>query len=202
MSPFTGIFLTVDTGIAVTTPIPFTVAYEPSVIGTIAQVGDSTVEIGMTVVTPDTTRTLSQIRMVLWYTATPDSVLTFSYFDSDGSAYYSDGSAIGYTYDIPAGYTTGAIITFTALSPEGIDGFTSVYLGKLVFGINDTAVSVTHFELMWLDYIYQTDPSTTISTNQTVGRLGNWVVTTPRPVESLPTVFVFRALGVLVWIHR
>jgi hypothetical protein len=203
MSPFTGIFLTVDTGIPLTTHIPFTVAYEPSVIGATAQVGDSTMEIGMSVVTPDTTRTLSQIRMVLWYNDTPDSDLAFSYFDSDGSSYYSDGLAIGYTYDIPVGYTTGAIVTFTALSHEGIDGFTSVYLGKLVFEINDTAVSVTNFpfELMWLDYIYQTDPSTTISTNQSV--LVNWVATTP--TTTITTTYSARVgllKGTFIWFWK
>ena len=73
-----------------------------------------------------------------------------------------------------------------------------MYVGKLAFGINDTAVSVTNFpfELMWLDYIYQTDPSTTIATNQSV--LVNWEATTPRP---MPTVCVFKATGDFVWIH-
>ena len=148
--------------------------------GVSTQIDSSTVELAMAINRVDTTRGLYQVRLVLWYND-PDTELTFDYYDQTGFVLDPANNPIltlNYADGIPPGFDTGVLLSYT------LNGSTdpSVYLGKLVFTINDTMLSLSSFpfELRMLSYVYQDDQSTTISTNESSD-----VAWTPTIVDQL-----------------
>jgi hypothetical protein len=150
-------------------------------LGSSTQVDNNTVEVSVVAIKADTSRPIRQLQMVFWYNETDDE-LKWNYHNSFDN---TPNMNLNYRTDIPSTFTNGILFTYY------LTGNTRAYdLGNLVFTIKDVFTSVVspHFQLHFLDVVYEDDSNTIISLNQPI--VPNWVATTVTPGYPSWTIYM------------